>query len=335
MKKLFSLFAALLMLLSIVSIAFAEEEDMKDIGVATEEDFVVSDDVVADESGNIVATADSTEVTEDSAVVITSAPAETVDAAAEVPAADASAESLATPEVVEDAGVTPDQTILWTAEQVVESVDVALTLDDAAQAEKSLEYAEESLAEAQVMASEENADATEKALEEQQEDVTDAEAAASDISLDDPAEELAVQAELQSKFQTQYDHTVAVKTAILTRMQSKWTPEKYAKISGNFAKMEAKHLEVKTKLDARQVKIEAKVQAKTGKTSDEVKKMRSAEDNQVKEQSRETLRAEQESGDSASGEQERIRTEAQAGNQESADASEEDSSESSKGNGKN
>ncbi|MCX8147361.1 MAG: DUF5667 domain-containing protein [Candidatus Woesearchaeota archaeon] len=253
MKKIASVFVALLMLLSVAPMAFAQEAAEEPVVMET-----VSEEAIASED-----------------IVVAAEP-------------ETSEETLATEDVVEEAGVTPDQTILWNIEQAVEAVDVALTFDEAEAAEKSLEYAEERLAEAQVMAEQENAEAIEKALTAQEENIADAEEAASEISDGDPEKALEIQAQIQAKFQAQYEHTAQVKAAILARMQSKWTPEKYAKISANFDRMLARHKLVKERLDARQEKIKTKVQAKTGKTAEEVQ--------QIQERIKNRTRAEIEEG---------------------------------------
>ena len=255
MKKAISIFAALLMLLSIVSVAFAQDAATEGAAVVEDAPAEITPAETTDTAGDTLVVAEQPEV-----VVVSD----------EAQAQEVIAEDLATPEVVEEAGVTPDQTILWGAEQVIEDVSLALTFDETAKAEKSLEYADERLAEAQVMTEENKTEAVETALEAQEENLADAEQAASEISSDDPEEELALQAEIQSKFQAQYEHTAQVKGAILARMQSKWSPEKYAKISANFDRMLVTHREVKAKIELNQEKTKTKLQAKTGKSSEEV-----------------------------------------------------------------
>ena len=322
MKKIFSLFAALLMLLSVVSVAFAEEADAEELGaaeaviVATEEDFVVAEDVAADESGDIVATGDGTGSEGDSAVLITPAP----ETQAEPETAASSEEVTVTPQEVEDAGVTPDNRMIWGIDRAFERISLALTLNKAAKARKGIAYAKERLAELKLMVRENKADAAEKAAEAEQDDIADAEQAASEISSDNPEEELALQNDIQSRFQAQYEHTAQVKDAILARMQAKWTPEKYQKISDNFARMEARHKEVKDRLVARQAKIEAKVQAKTGKTIEEVRRL----SEKARESAKEDREDEQEPSDGSENEPSR---ENSGENQSSEDAEPEESPE--------
>ena len=130
MKKIMSVFVAMLMLLSVVSIAFAQD-------AGTEETEVVSD-----------ATVDTTtETVVEEPVAVAEEPAE--EAAPEEAVVE---ETLATEEVVEEAGITPDQPVLYAIENAVEDVNLALTFDEAERAELSLEYAQESVSEMEVMA---------------------------------------------------------------------------------------------------------------------------------------------------------------------------------------
>ena len=248
MKKIMCVLVAMLMLLSVVSIAFAQD-------AGTEETEVVSD-----------ATVDTTtETVVEEPVAVAEEPTE--EAAPEEAVVE---ETLATEEVVEEAGITPDQPVLYAIENAVEDVNVALTFDEAEQAELSLEYAQESVSEMEVMAEEGNLEALETATEAAEEDLTDAQEAAAEISSDDPAEELAVQAEIEAQLEEQLSHAAQVKNAILTRMQSKWSPEKYAQISANFARIVAKQDAVKAGLKEKQLKTKTKLQAKTGKSAEGV-----------------------------------------------------------------
>jgi len=76
----------------------------------------------------------------------------------------AQTENSSLEDVEEEAGVTPDNGFMWGMERAMESVSLGFTFNKTKKAQKSLEYANERVAEAQKMAEENKSEASEKAM---------------------------------------------------------------------------------------------------------------------------------------------------------------------------
>ena len=158
MKKITIVFVAMLMLLSIIAGAFAEEAITSDVATA-EPSTTDTTDAAATEP-------DTTDVS-----------AESSDAAIETSDVEAVVEDglteVASEETVE-AGTTPDSP-LWGIERALERINLALTFDRAKKAEKRLLHARERLLEVQAMAKKGKLKHAAKAAEAHAEEVEDAE----------------------------------------------------------------------------------------------------------------------------------------------------------------
>ena len=205
-----------------------------------------------------------TTVTEDSIVESTDGTAVEADSTVE---AETTVEATVDVELV-DAGVTPDSA-LYVVDTVVDDLSLALTFDEAAKAELSVEIAEERLAETEEMVEAGDEEAAAEAQEQHDEALTTAEEAVealeSDGTTENAEESLETVAELQNTIEGHAAKVAAVHDAILARKAAQgWDPAKLAHMEAVFAKIKAKAeaTELKTKEKREKVKVKYKALAK-------------------------------------------------------------------------
>lgn len=268
MRKIASVFVALLMLLSVISIAFAQDTNtvtadatVTDAGTgdtATETDTDVVETTTAETQ---------TEATPTDTLVVTDT------SATEAPSTEASDE-VATAEDVSDAGITPDQPIRWGIERAIERIDLALTFNKAAKAKKGLAYARERLMEVKTMIADKKLDAAEKAKVEHGKALgkvkQDAEAIDGDLN---PEEQLQEQVDIEKEIDEQEKETSDLKEKIEKRTRIQFTDEQKAKIEALTAELSKDLGDARVKIEIKKNKVKIAIQAKTGKSAEEVKKL--------------------------------------------------------------
>lgn len=141
MKKIITMFVAMLMLLSIIAGAFAEEAVTSDV-ITTD---TATDDAIVTEPATTDVSA-----TEPSSDVAAPETPETIEASDVEAVVEDGLSDVASEETVE-AGTTPDSP-LWGIERALERIDLALTFSKAKKVEKRLVHARERLLEVQAMA---------------------------------------------------------------------------------------------------------------------------------------------------------------------------------------
>ena len=213
-------------------------------------------------------------VAEDVAPVSTEATETPAELIVEEPVVVTEAEATAVVEAAtEDSGITPDS-ILYPVDTVVEDIQLALTTDEAAQAELAIEIADERLAETAVMADEGNVEAAAEAQAGYDEAIAVAEEAVEAIESDGDAEQAAEAieqvAEIKAQIEGHAAKVASVKDAILARMASRKTPEQLAKMQAVFDKIKAKAVQMETKTAAKKEKVAIKYKALSKKTDAEV-----------------------------------------------------------------
>lgn len=144
MKKTIALFMAVLMALSIVPMAFAEEGNE----TAAEDP---AEDIPDEAADGDEAVADELAVDEPEAEAETGAENETESEAEEEPEAEEEADVVEIPEnVTEEAGTTPGS-FTWGIDRALERISMKLTFGKSAKAKKGLAHAQERLMEVQAM----------------------------------------------------------------------------------------------------------------------------------------------------------------------------------------
>jgi len=217
MKKLFGLFVALAMMLTIASFAFADEEvvgdnstedtslneTVVDTNTTVEEPVVndtvvnetivdenVTEDVVVNDTvvNNTVVDENVTEVVNDTTVDqnTTVVVNETTDAN----------ETVSDEDATEEAGTTPDSA-LWGLDRALERISLALTLGKSAKAKMGLAHAKERLLEVQAMIAAKKADKAAKAQEAFEDTMQEVTENVDEMGDGDGEQELADQVEIE------------------------------------------------------------------------------------------------------------------------------------------
>ena len=172
-----------------------------------------------------------------------------------------------------DAGITPDSS-LYAIDMALDDLSLALTFDEEAKVEKSLEIAEERLSETQEMVEEGNTEAADEAQAGYEEAVTGAEESVEELETDGTVEDsedaLGTVSELQDKIEGHAAKVAAVKDAILLRKAGTMSEEQLAHLTTVFARIKAKALEMETKTTQKKEKAKIKYKALSGKTDEEV-----------------------------------------------------------------
>jgi hypothetical protein len=262
MKKLIAILLVMVMALSIIPLAFAEdtvEPPVEDTPTETTDEETPVEEVVDDTP--VETTDEETPVEEEEETTD-----EVVD---ETPVEEAAVEEETTElseEVIEEAGVTPDS-FLWELERVMEKIDLLLTFDEAAQAQKQLELAKERLAEVQVMVSESKLEDAADAQEEHDELLADVEETIEDMNGGDEealTEEVALEEQLIA-------HRTLVQKIGKSMLKTKGlTAEQERMAQDMFEEMAAATDGAKLSIQVKKNKTKIKIKAAKGMTDEEI-----------------------------------------------------------------
>lgn len=219
-----------------------------------------------------------------------------------------------------DAGVTPDSAFHG-LDRAMERISLAFTFGKADKAKKTLEYAEERLAEAQVMAEEGNLEATETAQEEHDKLINETVELVDEIETDsseDVAEDaLEDVAEIQAQIQTHSQKVASVKNTILTRMAAgNMSEEQLAHLTAVFNKIINKSIEMEQKMEQKRENVRVKLKVLSNATEDEL--------DELEEQARERVKVKLKTNESEVEDED-----------ETEDESEDELENESQGNGRN
>ncbi|MBW3004546.1 hypothetical protein KY310_01830 [Candidatus Woesearchaeota archaeon] len=274
MRKLTALLVAMMFILSIVPMAFAQNETVNDTAPAEEPAEPTNDtaeapvdDTPAEEPANETAA-------EEPAEEETPAeePAET-NATEEVAEEETSAEGNETVEVevpaeeIEEAGTTPDS-FLWNLDLALERLDLLLTFDESEEAKKELENARERLLEVQAMVAENDVEAAEEAQAVHDEIMADVEETLETMGNGDGEQELAEQVELEEKLN---EHRMLVQKVEGNMLKTKGlTAEQQAKVQTMFQNMGETADGVKIQIQEKKNKTKIKIKAEKGMTDEEI-----------------------------------------------------------------
>lgn len=257
MKKTMALFLAMLMVLSIIPLAFAENEttnqtvdtgnnetpvEPADTNVTPE-----PDDTIVIISGNQTTEPD-TNVTPDSN--------ETEEPTVELPE-----------EVVEEAGITPDSP-LYGLERAMERISLALTLGKSAKAKKGLAHARERLMEVQMMIAAKKIGAAVEAQEAHDEIMEDVEENIEELGDGDAIEELEDEVEIEGELE---EHQELVQATNNLRLRVKGlTQEQQTQLNAMLGSLGNSTAKVDIQVKAKKTKTKIKIKAKEGLTDEEV-----------------------------------------------------------------
>jgi len=202
MKRFVAILLVAFMLLLTAGIGLGQEETTSNLEESSTTDATSEQEIAADSGIEDTATEP---VLEDTLVETSS------DATIAIP-------ELSDAQIVEEAGITPDKTILWSFERISERISLTFTFDKVKKAEKRLRYADARLAEIRVMTAEGNTEAAQKAEEVEQELLSNAE---SDV---DGLEE--TDGEGVDRVKTQLQKHITVLQAVRAKLAAKGVPTK-------------------------------------------------------------------------------------------------------------
>mgnify|MGYP001614894558 FL=1 len=234
MKKLTSAFAALILLLSILAGALAQEE-------------VITEPTVTEPVTEEVTTQETTEAT----------PA-TEEQPVEAP--------------VGGAGVTPDSP-LWGLDRAIERLDLLLTLNKAQKAKKGLMHARERLVEVRQMIQEKKLDAASKAGKAHKEKLKEVEEDVAEIEDGDENEKLEDEVELESEVEEQEDEVEELESRIRVKVKGTLTAEQQAALDALIASFKDSTASVKIKVRAEKDNTKLRIKVKEGKTDEEIEEL--------------------------------------------------------------
>jgi hypothetical protein len=174
-------------------------------------------------------------------------------------------------EVEKEAGIGPDRPFLWGIERAVERIQLALTFNKAAKAKMGLAHARERLMEVQMMITQKKLDAAKKAELKYNETMSDVEDDVADLS-DGEDQDLEVEAELDKAMNMH--RTWVMKMAGLKLKFKGLTAEQQQKVKDLLSSMNITAEKFKLAIDAKKEKTMLKIKAKTGMTEDDIKELR-------------------------------------------------------------
>ena len=189
-----------------------------------------------------------------------------------VHAAEGTAHANGNASVNESGGIMPDS-FLYGLQTAIDRINLALTFDHSAKAEKGLKMAQKRLMEVKAMAARGKSDATAKAEREYERALRTAEKAADSIESDGSSSAARNALEkisaLQNRTESHYEKVVEIKEEILERQNNTMSAEQIAHLQDVFDKIEEKAREMETKLDAKKDKVRAKHKALSNLTSEQ------------------------------------------------------------------
>jgi len=273
MKKTLAFILAMLMVFSIVPFAFAENEtntsdsdngDNGDVVVITGDDVNETEEDINETDDDVNETDDEEEEVEDEdedeVEVEDEEENETEEEEEEV------IEDLE--EVQEEAGITPDQPVLWGLERAIERISLALTFNKAAKAKKGLVHARERLQEVQLMIARKRLEAAAKAQETYNDIVEDIEENVAELG-DGAEEELADELEIENELNNQ--RMLVEKIQNIRLRLKNLSEEQRNRIRTLVGALNTSSESLKVKVIAKMEKARIKIKAKEGLSDEQVK----------------------------------------------------------------
>jgi len=239
MKKTLAVILAMVMVLSAIPLAFAED--------------VVEETPITEE------VTEETPVVEETTEEVVATTNETI----EVPA-----------EVTEEAGITPDSP-LYGIERALERINLALTFGKAAKAKKGLAHASERLMEVQKMIAEKKLKHAEKAQKAYEDAVAEVEDNMEEMGDGDAEQELADQVEIEDLVAKNTKVVQQIGNVTL-RLGKSLTAEEKAKLQEAIASLEGINSAFKVKVLANKNRIKIKIKAAKGATDEEIAALENA-----------------------------------------------------------
>lgn len=257
MKKIYAIFVAMLMVLSIIPAAFAEND------VATD-----PQSELTSEDTNSVENETETEDTADSETEDLEDTTSEDETEVETEIEDSVTEAELNETELEEVGTTPDSPIMWGLDRAMERIDLALTFNKAAKAKKGLAHAKERLLEVKSMIAAKKLNYAAKAQAEFEEDVAEAEDNTEAIGNGDSEADLADQVEIekemnQNRVMAEQLNNIALKTKGLNETQR-------TELKAMLGNMTLVTNEFKVKLEAKKNKTMLKIKAEKGATDEEI-----------------------------------------------------------------
>ena len=261
MKGAKAIFIALLMVLSVVSFALAEDNATADVSTESNEtpeltsastDVEAENETLEDQTENI------TDMEEPQEVEIR-AGAENETQAEPVSAENDTIEIPAN----ETPSITPDQPFLWGLKRAIEKIDYLITLGKSAKAQKGLVHARERLLEVQAMIAAKKFDAAEKAAKAHEQTVEQVEADVEALGNGDAEKEIAAENQIQTEIQQQQQELAKIKN----KVKAKYKGQDLAAAEAVLASFEGKTSEIEAKIVEKKnkalIRLKVEVAAKT------------------------------------------------------------------------
>jgi len=256
MKGAKAIFIALLMVVSVVSFALAEDNATADVSTESNEtpeltsastDVEAENETLEDQTENI------TDMEEPQEVEIR-AGAENETQAEPVSAENDTIEIPAN----ETPSITPDQPFLWGLKRAIEKIDYLITLGKSAKAQKGLVHARERLLEVQAMIAAKKFDAAEKAAKAHEQTVEQVEADVEALGNGDAEKEIAAENQIQTEIQQQQQELAKIKN----KVKAKYKGQDLAAAEAVLASFEGKTSEIEAKVVEKKNKAVIKLKAK-------------------------------------------------------------------------
>lgn len=273
MKRTIALIMAMLMVLSIVPMAFAEDGTNETVEEDPAEE-EAGDDVPVEDADN--ETAEDDEAEEE--------PEEEVEEEAEdneTEVEDEEEEEIEIDEeIIEEAGITPDSP-LYGLERAMERISLALTFGKAAKAKKGLAHAQERLMEVQAMMAQKKLDKAATAQEGYEDAMDEVEENVAELGNGDAVEELEDEIELE---QALNEHKNIVERIGDLKLKIKGlTSEEETQLRDMVSGLEDAGQKVEVEVMAKKDKTKVKIKAQEGLTDEQI--------GQIEAQVREAVRA--------------------------------------------
>jgi hypothetical protein len=264
MKKIIAFVLALLMVLSVAPVAFADDNATN----TTVEDPVEEPENETEEPDEPENETEEPEVEDEDENETEEPEVEDEDEnETEEPEVEEEEEVEVDENVTEEAGVTPDSA-LWGLERAIERISLKLTFGKSAKAKKGLAHARERLMEVQAMIAQKKLDKAAKAEEAYEEGMQEVEDNVEDIGDGDAVEELEVQAELEQALSQH--RTIIQKTAQLKTKFKGLTAGQMDQISSIVGSLGNSTGKVEVGVKEQKSKTKIKLKAKEGLTDEQI-----------------------------------------------------------------
>ena len=172
------------------------------------------------------------------------------------------------PEVEEEAGIGPDQPVLWGLERAIERISLSLTFGRSAKARKGLAHARERLMEVQAMIAAKRlakAGVAQDAYEDIMDEVEQNVAEAGNGAEEELADELEMEAELEEQ-----GELLGEIRQLKEKVRARLTVEEQQQIQSLVQSLNMTAEGAKVKVQARKDKVKIKIKAQTGLSDEEL-----------------------------------------------------------------